>query len=194
MRSMKMAFESGWQSGGAETNCGIGSTMAATSRLRRWLPSILNRYSIRSINDAGCGDAQWYSSMNLRNVDYLGVDVVRYDSWNWNSDSSSQQFKCADICKTVLRKCDLTICRDVLIHLPNSMASKALRNMKASSKYLLASSFETACNSERHIELGEFARLNLEIEPFDLGVPVLKIHEKFRGKYLGLWQLNEEEQ
>ena len=194
MKSIADSFKRGWKSGGTETRCGRGSTIAATSRLRRWLPEILEEFGIRSINDAGCGDMNWISVMNLAKYDYLGVDVLGHDRWSEFSGNPLFQFRTADICSEALRSADLTICRDVLIHLPNSMVQSALDNFRISTKYLLTTSFDQASNSNRDIVPGKYAELDLTSRPFNLGVPLMKLQEKYRGKYLGLWLTERREQ
>jgi len=192
MRSLSQRFRRGWMSGGQETLCGSGSTVASTSRLRRWLPELLNSYPIATINDAGCGDLNWISTLDLSGFDYLGIDVVEHQRWA-DIASPGIRFQVADICSVLLRPADLTICRDVLIHLPNEMVLQAVNNLSMTSKYLLATSFEGASNLRRKIVPGEFAKLDLEARPFKLGPPILKLREKFRGKYLGFWSTDQRE-
>lgn len=192
MRSLSQRFAGGWKSGGPETPCGLGSTLASTSRLRRWLPSILKTLRINSINDAGCGDLNWISKLDLRDYDYLGVDVVRRESWAELDKMPGIRFQEADICSDSLRPADLTICRDVLIHLPNPLVIQAIDNFRVSSRYLLATSFEGSSNTSRDIASGEFAELDLNFSPFNLGPPALKLPERFCRKYLGLWKLSND--
>lgn len=190
MKSLRQRFARRWKSGGRETPCGLGSTLASTSRLRLWLPRILETLQVTSINDAGCGDLNWISKIDLNQCDYLGVDVVEREGWADLAKESELRFQVADICSGKLRSADLTICRDVLIHLPNQLVIQAIDNFRLSSKYLLATSFEGACNSSRIIAPGEFAELDLESSPFNLGTPSRKLPEKFRRKYLGLWDFS----
>ena len=191
MPSLNRAFRRGWKSGGGETICGIGSTLAATSRLRRRLPGLLEEFGIASINDAGCGDLNWILTMDWTNFNYFGVDVVERNSWQ-GARKPSFRICVADICDRQLRACDLTICRDVFIHLPNELIKKALHNFGLSSRYLLATSFDGTSNLNRQIQLGGYGPLDLKREPFNLGEPILKIHEKHRCKYLGMWKINEQ--
>lgn len=186
MSLMKQRFGRGWTSGGKETPCGSGSTMASTARLRKWLPQIFDTFNVQTINDAGCGDLHWISALDLGNRDYLGLDVV------WRKNDLGLKISTADICTDQLRNVDLTICRDVLIHLPNDLVLQALENFRRSSRYLLATSFEGVDNRHRGLQPGGFAKLNLEGRPFDLGPPTARINERFRCKYLGLWTLNRE--
>jgi hypothetical protein len=191
MMFQKTTFRQGWKSGGKETVCGVGSTLAATTRLRRRLPALLKELGINSINDAGCGDLNWILTLDWTNYDYLGVDVVERNSWQ-AATTPTFQVHVADICDRQLRPCDLTICRDVFIHLPNELIMIALGNFCLSSKYVLATSFDVVSNKNRPTRPGGYSPLNLCLEPFGLGEPTFKIYEKKRCKYLGLWQIYEE--
>ena len=97
-----------------------------------------------------------------------------------------------DFSRRAFRFCDLTICRDALPHLPNETVLRSLHFFAQTSRYLLASSFDGADNFERNIVAGEFAFIDLKTEPFGLGQPIARVEEKFRGKYLGLWEFNSE--
>lgn len=189
---LETAFARGWHSGGDETMCGEGSTVWATEGLRREWPSIVERFHIRTVNDAGCGDLNWQSLLDLTKTDYQGYDVVRWPTWN-RPDRTHLACEVADFTNTPLRACDLTLCRDAMIHLPNHMIVDAIANFRASSTYLLATSFDGLTNDDRIEQPGGFSRLDLTAAPFCLGEPLARIDEPFPNKYLGLWRLRSEE-
>ena len=188
---LRQSFTGIWKSGGAETPCGEGSTLVATTRLRKMLPIIIECLQIRTVNDAGCGDLNWLQTTELNNVDYLGIDVIEYPSWRAFTERAAR-FQVADFTRQRFRSCDLTICRDAMIHLPNASVTRAIGLFRRQSRYLLATSFAGADNSNRIIAPGQFAALDLTVAPFSLGPPKIRIEEKIRGKFVGLWQLNDE--
>ncbi len=181
------SFARGWRSGGSETSCGIGSTLEATSSFRSGLREIVERFGIRKINDAGCGDLGWQSKLDLGGVEYNAYDVVTWPAWSDACISIRRHI--ADFCTTTLPLAEMTICRDAMIHLPNWMIVKALNRFRKASHFLLATSFDGASNSERIESPGGFSRLDLTADPFSLGEPLLKICEPFEKKFVGLWKL-----
>lgn len=186
---MRDAFRRGWQGGGSETACGAGSTARATSGLRRLLPAVFRAFGIETLNDAGCGDANWMQYVDLSGIGYLGYDVVRRECWGPLGERKSMRFEVADFVADPGRPCDLTLCRDALIHLPNRLVIEALARFRQSSKYLLATTFPGAPNHAREIVPGGFARLDMATDPFRLGEPLLSISERSRNKYLAMWAL-----
>lgn len=136
---------------GHESVSGPGSTLAFTAPLRAWLPGMLKRHRIHSILDAGCGDFQWLSRVNLDDITYVGWDG-QPDIVQRNSDTYPHLFACVNLL-TVDRfpTVDLIIARDILIHLPNDDVLAMLHKMRASgSRYLLATNFPCDDNDETH--------------------------------------------
>jgi hypothetical protein len=187
--TLSAVFARGWPGGGQETRCGRGSTWQATSRLRQLLPAVLRELAVATLNDAGCGDAHWIRCVDLGGIDYLGYDLVRYACWDELEAHSRLRFAVADFVTERLRPCQLTLCRDALIHGPTAWVLAALANFRQDSRYLLATTFPGTVNAARTIAPGGFARLDLAREPFSLGTPRLLLSERARNKYLGLWEL-----
>jgi len=156
---------------------GPGSSMHNQRFMKDGLPEILTKYKIKSVNDAGCG-LGWVGDL-LIGIDYTGFDIVN------RSDST-----CLDITSEVMPKADLIICRDVLFHLSNCDARKALENFKASnSKYLLATSSDDAINKDRPRNYcGAVINSIINLVDF-LGEPIEKIEEEGLQRYMGLWKL-----
>ena len=178
---MTNIFAKGWESDG--TVCGWGSELRHTWNIREALPMIINGCGFNSVNDAGCGDLNWISKVDLGRVDYRGYDLNNYPTWN-------DKCEVLDIVQQPMRKADLIICRDVLIHLPNEMVLQALANFRRSSTWLLTTSFTEATNQFRTEEPTlRYHPINLTIYPFGLGQPVLIVPEDYPGKYMGLWRI-----
>jgi hypothetical protein len=180
---MKNIFQKGWRSSG--TVCGWGSEIEHTANIREDLLEVIQSYNIKTINDAGCGDLNWISTIDLSEVDYLGYDIIPRELWN-------QQLKCEqlDITKEIMRPSDLIICRDVFIHLPNDLITKSINLFRKSAKYLLSTTFMDVDNAVR-IETPSIthAKLDLRQSPFGLGDPLLSIEEDFENKFSCLWRI-----
>tara|TARA_Y100001963_G_C6768111_1_gene443388 strand:+ start:44 stop:601 length:558 start_codon:yes stop_codon:yes gene_type:complete len=184
---MKDVFEKGWTSERVEqTVCGWGSEIEHTEQIRRLLPSILVSQNVKTFNDAGCGDLNWISTVDLGNVDYTGYDLVPRSKWN-------RPLKCLqmDISKNVMRKADMILCRDVFIHLPNETILEILDKFKQSSDLLLTTTFLDCESNEGRIQEASttYSKLNLELEPFNLDNPIVCIAEDYPHKYTCLWRL-----
>jgi hypothetical protein len=186
---MKETFSEGWKVGKyekGETVCGWGSEIAHTVNIRARLPELMKDFGINSINDAGCGDLCWISDLDISNIDYVGYDIVSRDSWG-----KTLACKQLDITKQVMRKADLIICRDVLIHLPNDLVLATLQNFRKSSRLLLTTTFAGSDNFNRIKEPSlQYSKIDLSSEPFNLGnEPKQCIQEDHPGKYSCLWRI-----
>jgi hypothetical protein len=127
--------------GSDESASGRGSTLAYTDNLRRKLPDLLGRYSIRSIFDAPCGDFNWMRHL-LSGIDvrYIGGDIVREltESLRARYGDGKTAFVHVDITKGPFPVADLMICRDCLFHLSFMHTRAALQSYVSSGiPYLL---------------------------------------------------------
>ena len=180
---MKNIFQEGWTASG--TVCGWGSEIEHTKNIRDELPEVIKSYNIKTINDAGCGDLSWISTINLSEVDYLGYDLVPRELWD-------KQLKCQklDITEETMRQADLILCRDVFIHLPNDLIIKSIEKFRQSSKYLFSTTFMEASNGGRISEPSiTYSKLDLTEPPFSLGDPLLCIGEDYENKFSCLWRI-----
>lgn len=188
-------FEQGWP--GNDTVCGWGSTMEHTENIRHSLPRIIDEYNIRSINDAGCGDLFWIKHIDLRGAKYTGFDIYERSTWP-ELQKEGWKLEIADVTKDTLPTVDLTIVRDVFIHLNNHLVLNALDKIKTYSKYLLATNFVR--NESEDVLVDNFSRIvgtsmhhskiNLTDKPFNLGKPLIMIPEDYPFKNTSLWRLN----
>ncbi len=61
-----------------ESRSGPGSNMIYTEEIRKTLPIVFEKFGIRSVFDAPCGDFHWMSSViSQSDVTYLGGDLVK---------------------------------------------------------------------------------------------------------------------
>jgi hypothetical protein len=190
-------FLRGWPDQALDTVCGWGSSKQHTRRVRKEFAEILNTYQVETLNDAGCGDLAWMSTINLRGIDYVGYDL--YERANWAElRQRGYQLDILDITANESRLADLLICRDVFIHLPNDMILPALERFRRSASLLLTTSY-TSDSSTTQKKFSNFqrmkepslrhAKLDLTLPPFNLGQPLVRIPEDSPNKYLGLWDM-----
>jgi hypothetical protein len=177
---------------------GSGSTLDATKDIRLFLEKIIKNYTIQSLNDAPCGDCSWIKHLNLKGVVYKGyelLDFVLKEAFN-NMGNHGVLYK-GDLVSSIVEQADLILCRDFIFHLDFIDGVKVLNNFKASkSKYLISTTFDIPKNQDlkpSELKAGYgWRKINLEIEPYNLGKPierVLESNEVCEGRYVGLWLL-----
>lgn len=200
-RSSRKAFTQMYQKNGwflAESVSGPGSTLRATEPLRAMLPQIIRDFNVRSLLDAGCGDFNWMKEVNLRMVEYIGVDVVNNEIIEHNIacyGSANRPFMIADVTRDDLRRADLILCRHCLSHLPNQCVERALRQFKRSGSTYLMTTTLPGLTEKQDTFTGGFRPLNLELPPFHLPALLMLVEDcvdqTLDVGLLGLWKLAE---
>jgi SAM-dependent methyltransferase len=183
-----------WKS--EESVSGVGSTLELSAAIRQQLPGILAELGAGSLLDAGCGDFNWLKTVDLRQLQYFGIDVVA-ELIRRNIElyaCAERIFMVADITCDRLPTADAVLCRHCLIHLSNRQIKLALHNLAATgAKYLLATTSPNV-TSNKDIWPGSFRPLNLTIAPFNLPQPErLLIDSRLDAESpeLGLWRFAE---
>lgn len=185
-----------WQE--PETVSGRGSSLHRTAAIRRELPALFKELGVRSVLDAGCGDFNWFGTLETELDSYTGIEVVEeLAAANQERHGTDRRRFCSlDVTRDDLPRVDLILCRDCLVHLKNLHVLAALRNFRRSgSTWLLATTF-TGEHPNDDAPLGGWRPLNLERAPFNLGPPQRLISEResvederYLDKSLGLWRL-----
>lgn len=173
-------FTPGWAGGMKDgTICGSGSTTKYTESVRKFIQTVIQKYNIKSISDAGCGDRHWIKLLDFSSIEYKGYDIIPRDKDVIFFDITSQ----------ILPQTDLIINRDVIWHLNEQMIASMINNFKKSnSKYLLINYFKHVDNS---ILKGQFRRVSLMKEPYFFPEPIEEILENSSDKrFIGLWDLS----
>lgn len=159
------------------TNVGPGADEKHTKDFRKWYPDIIEKYSIKSVNDAGCGFC-WIK--DLADIEYHGYDIIERECG-----------KILDITKEPMPSADLVVCRDVFNHFTENKILDALRLFKKSHKYIMTAS----CHSDnKKIPKGEINRLiqnggvNLFLDPYSLPDPIEKMEEPLSRRVFCLWE------
>ncbi len=158
--------------GDHQTVSGPGSTLEYTANLRRELPMLFDRFAIRSVLDAPCGDMNWMKPVLSSRpfLDYTGGDIVK-GLVQQNTKAHGRKnirFLELDLTKDALPKADLMICRDCMIHLPQAQIFDVLRNFKKSGiGYLLATTYIVDDNFNTDIPMGNFFPIDLMAPPYN---------------------------
>jgi len=165
--------------GSKESGSGLGSQINTTKKIRKILPQIWKKYSIKTFLDIPCGDYNWMKEVNKTNIEYIGADIVKHVIANNSKTYKAPKvcFKVLDATKDKLPKVDMIFCKDCLQHLSNESVWKILKNFKRSgSKYLLVTSYPLTLKNWDILD-GDYRQLNLQKAPFNLPKPHLKILE-----------------
>lgn len=195
--ALRHTFTDLWKSNGYgtfETHSGRGSTLAATRKLRVWLAETLKRLGIRSLADAGCGDAVWIAEAASDLDLYVGIDIVDEQidiNDRVHRARRNMFFKPGDVARDLMTPSDAILCRDTLTHLPDAEVAKALDLFRRSkARFLLATHAPTAQAQE--IKAGGWRALNLEAPIWGLGKPIeIFVEAPDAGKTLSIWQFRK---
>lgn len=156
----------------SESRSGTGSNLNSTKNIRIHLPKIIERFNIKRLFDAPCGDFNWMSQiLKDVDVDYIGSDIVEdLIVSNRKKVKNNIKFIKLDIRIDKLPASDLMICRDCLFHFSYEDIFKFLDNFLISDiKYLLLTSH---LNMESKFEntnivTGDFRKIDLFSKPFN---------------------------
>ena len=183
---------------GTTSVSGPGSSLSATRRIREWLPEVIRRHGIRSLNDAPCGDGIWISDIRKELEIYRGYDIVDelIAKNRQTPELTGVRFDVADVVTDVLPKADAILCRDCLVHLSFDDGRAAIEQFKRSgSTLLIATTFPRKLTIEQKAP-GGWRPVNLEFEPYNLGSPIELFFERLprpddvnNDKALGIWLL-----
>jgi hypothetical protein len=179
--------------GSTESVSGCGSEVERTASLRKGLCEWIRNNKIRSLLDAPCGDFNWVEGVvNSTPITYIGGDIVaELIIGNTQKAPSTCQFRTLDILADDLPEVDAWLCRDVLIHFPNSAIQRILDGFANSNiKYLLSTHFEGTADHP-DIEYGKYRPVNLCRHPFNWPQPVYLIFDGDKidtDRYIGVWK------
>lgn len=175
--------------GNKDSKSGHASNLENTRSIRNFLPEFFEKYKIKSILDAPCGDMYWFSQMNLRKIKYYGYDIVD-ELIQINKEKFAKNknytFEKRDLISDKLPKVDLIFCRDLIIHFPISAVYDLINNfVKTKSKYLMITQHILTSNLYQintEIEFGKFAFRSLVEPPFNFPNPKILIPEDWADK------------
>lgn len=185
---------------GKESLSGPGSDYEQTKYLIPELQALLKELEIKTMLDVPCGDFNWMKRVDLNGITYTGGDIVnKMIATNKRKYSSKNvSFEIIDVVRDPLPKVDLVMVRDCFVHLPNKDILNAINNIiDSKSKYLLTTNFMWKTQkANTDIKVGDWRRLNLELEPFNLPYPrqiIIEgnIQSHDRDKTMSLWSVSD---
>ena len=169
----------------------IGHGHNDTGSVGRWprrQTALLRRLGCETLLDVGCGDWNWMREVSLP-CDYVGIDIVpEVIEANRRYERAGVEFVVGDAIEGPLPEADVALCREVLFHLSFHDGLAVLANIRATARWLLATS-DTAIWFNSDIETGDYRRINLERAPYRLPRPHAVISDDgvCRGRVLALW-------
>ena len=157
----------------AESRSGDGSTLLYTRHLRAELPRFVNKFAIKSLFDAPCGDFNWMRRVRFPDdLVYVGGDIADslIEANNRKYASPSRRFISFDIVADEFPAADVWFCRDCLFHLDNRRILRALRNFARSKieRVMMTNHINTTGFVNTDIEAGGFRLVDFFIEPYCL--------------------------
>ena len=129
-------YRVGWDSG-------FGSRVGSTATYRYIIESFIRLNDVHNVLDLGCGDWQFSKLIPWDNYDisYLGLDVssLIIEKNTATFGNERRQFKVIREPSEIfgLGRFDLVICKDVLIHVPNSVVNEYLDVFVAVARHAL---------------------------------------------------------
>lgn len=191
-RFRRYALTNRWKE--KETVSGPGSTAEYTENLRKELPRLFEKFEIRSMLDAPCGDYNWMRLVERPKVQYIGGDIVPelVEDNNARYANHNTHFILCDILKDDLPVVDLWMCRDVLFHFPYADIFRTLRNLLRSDITYLLTTDHPEQEENIDIRIGRFRPLNVLSEPFCFPEPILWIDDWIKGypmRRMGMWEV-----
>ena len=171
--------------GNQESKSGNGSSLDYTEGIRATLPVIFDKYAIKSVLDAPCGDFNWMRHVVAgKAVRYIGADIVPQLISKLQAEYEEQNinFMKLDLTSEPMPPADLLFCRDLLFHLSFDDARKVLENyLKADIPYILTTSHEMrGLDGNSDIISGDFRMVDLTIHPFNFPAAALEIIPDFK--------------
>ena len=158
---------------------GGGSSLKNNALYIAYVQELMERHSVRSIIDVGCGDWSFSRYIDFGERDYVGLDIVPSVVLA-NSEKYGTKyvrFEHKDVCNGgPLPGCDLVICKDVLQHLRNQEVQKIIENCSRARLMLVTNDYDSA-NLENHV--GGTRPLDVSRPPFNLSAwPVCRQEAK----------------
>lgn len=156
-----------------ESFSGTGSTLKYTENIRKHLPYLFEKYSIKTVFDAPCGDFNWMKYLLLNvNISYIGGDIVKklVEDLNISHGSEKISFVHFDLTRNIPPYADLMICRDCLFHLSYKDTYLVLQNFLLSGiPYLLTTTHinDNEFFLNKDIITGDFRLIDLFSNPYN---------------------------
>jgi SAM-dependent methyltransferase len=174
-------YRRGWGSG-------TGSRVSMTVTYRYMIESFIRLNDVHSVLDIGCGDWQFSKLIPWDDYDvsYLGLDLsdVIIEKNTATFATERHQFKVIREPSEIfgLGRFDLVLCKDVLIHTPNSVANEYLDVFVAVARFALITvdGFPSDRINE-DIEIGDYRAMDIRKPPFSRNSSIIGEFVDFSG-------------
>lgn len=160
---------------------GWGSELKYCKSYIEFLEKFVQRYGVKTIIDAGCGDWEFSRYVNWQGATYVGYDVVSHiinkNIALFAKDTIS--FVHANFLTEDLPPADLLLCKHVLQHLPNKDIMSFLKQLPKFKYCLMTNQVNPATLSSDNadIAVGDTHDIDLSKPPFNLkGVKTFKFY------------------
>ena len=182
---------------------GPGSTLDAARNAITTIEQLIREFGIELLIDAPCGDMTWMASVDLRGVEYVGIDVVpsviasnieKHPSLTFMALDVADESSVDQLRSLVRGRRTLILCRHLLFHLPVQDGRAVLRHLfQSDASYLLTSTYVKADDFDSSYILANGHRTNLLKRPYCARDPSRLYLDAHADQYLGLWDLVEGE-
>ena len=118
--------------GGGDDVSGRGSIPENLKDYIQFLTSFISENNITNILDIGCGSFKYFSTIDLSNTSYIGIDIVKelMEINTLKYGTENIKFIHGNAIDMDLPESELVICKYVLQHLPNKEAIKIIKKLK----------------------------------------------------------------
>lgn len=174
--------------GSKESRSGPASTLERTTELREQLPQLFETLGITSVFDAGCGDWNWISSVNLSSISYIGADIVTplIEALQGTNTSPSIKFQKMNILVEPPETMDLWLLRDVAnLYSFSEILILIEKFLESESRFLAITNIETSENIDGLTP--SWRPIDFLKEPFNFPQPIIQLDDGqqwFRKKKL----------
>ncbi len=154
-----------------------------TREFRQVLDRFMKEHDVKSVLDFGCGDGQFSKQVDWAGRDYLGVDIVPGAIERALKDCDGKEgmtFQVIDPVGWEPPSVDLTICKDVLVHVPDSEAVTIIRKLLLASKDVLFVQDRPSIGRNIDGVRGGHRGVDLSAPPFGLHGSILFQFERSR--------------
>jgi SAM-dependent methyltransferase len=167
-----------------ESVSGSGSTIKCSEPYLKFLDNFIRSYNIKTILDAGCGDFNLMRHFDLKNISYLGLDLIKELVDKNNTKYSTDIVKFINVKLHNFKyddQYDLILCKDVLQHWSNQSVITFLSVIKNYKYCLLINDYnnDEYYNKNFNVPIldSEYTIVDLTADPYNVN-----------GEYIFEWQ------
>ncbi len=144
--NLKSTFETIYDGNVWRGGSGAGSDLQNAALYVAYIQHLVDQSDVRTIVDLGCGDWRFSQYLDLRNCDYLGVDIVPslVATNTAKYGKAHVRFQAADITAFDVPPCDLLLCKDVMQHVSNAHVQAILERSAVASLAVFTNDYHPA--------------------------------------------------